>query len=145
MNQNLTKMKVLIIEDDVKIVELLKYFCTENNIECDIAHDGIEAEKLFKNEEYSLIITDLILFPRSGGIDFINTIRQSDHTIPIIAMTGFGIEVAQEAIEAGATDFILKPFNFIQIRRKIGRYIDICGIEKRFGTIDIENGFIIPA
>ena len=49
----------------------------------------------------------------------IKTIREKDRKIPIVAMTGYGQEVAQEAIEAGANDILLKPFDMLELKRMI--------------------------
>ncbi len=144
MHQNSTRGRVLIVEDEVWVAELLKCFFTEHNYESVIAEDGIEAEALLNKGEYSLIITDVIFF-QSGGIDLINAIRHRDKTVPIIVVTGFGPEVAREAMKAGANDFILKPFNFRQIKRKIRKFIDIDSTEKRFGLVAVKKGFITPS
>ena len=135
------KGKVLIVEDDPGIAELLKDFFMEYGYESDTAQDGIEADGLLKEGAYELILTDVIFF-QSGGIDLITNIRSKDTKIPIVAMTGFGPEVAQEAMDAGADDFLLKPFDLSYMKKKIGRFIDFESMEKRFGIIAIERGFI---
>lgn len=71
-----------------------------------------------EKEQFCLALTDVVFF-QSGGIDLIKTIRQKDTTIPIVVMTGYGPEVAQEAMEAGANDFLLKPFDMHQMKTKM--------------------------
>jgi len=143
MHQDSTRGRVLIVEDEEWVSELLRCFFEEHAYEPVTARDGIEAEELLNKGRYSLIITDVIFF-RSGGIDLIHTIRKKDKTIPIIVVTGFGPEVALEAIKAGANDFILKPFDLTQMNRKIGKFIDLDSAEKRFGLIAVKKGFITP-
>jgi DNA-binding response OmpR family regulator len=118
------KGSILIIDDEEGVTDLLKDFFIEYGYESDIAHDGIEAQKLWEDGGHKLILTDII-FSRVGGIDLIRAIRQKDRTIPIVAMTGFGAKAAMDAIEAGANDFLLKPFSMSQIRAKIGKFIDL--------------------
>ncbi len=99
-----------------------------------------------KKEDFRLILTD-VFFYWSGGIDLIKAIREKDTTTPIIAMTGYGQEVAQEAMEAGANDVLLKPFDILKLKKMIGKYFDLVEVErveKRFGITAVESGFISP-
>jgi DNA-binding NtrC family response regulator len=138
---NPIKGKILIVDDDPGVAELIRDFFREHGYHSDIAKDGIQAQKLWENESYQLIVTDVVFF-QSGGIDLISIIRQKDKTTPIVVMTGYGPDVAKEAMAAGANEFLLKPFGIIQMKRKLGRFLDIDRMEKRFGIIAVEKGFI---
>ncbi len=141
MNSDSAKGKILIVEDDEGVADYIKDFLERRGHDSEIASDGIRAQQLLEKENYRLILTDVIFF-QSGGIDLINSIRQKDKTTPIVVMTGFGPEVAEEAMKAGANEFLLKPFDMLQMTKKIGRFVDLEGLEKRFGVIAVEKGFI---
>lgn len=146
MSQNSIKGKILIVEDEEVVAGVIGEFFRKHGYGAEIAQDGIKAKKLLNREDFQLILTD-VFFYWSGGIDLIKTIREKDKTTPIVAMTGYGQEVAQEAIEAGANDVILKPFDILELKKMIGRYFDLVEVErveKRFGIIAVENGFISP-
>jgi CheY-like chemotaxis protein len=138
--------KILIVEDEEVVAGVIGEFFRKHGYGAEIAQDGIRAKELLKKEKFRLILTD-VYFYWSGGIDLIKTIREKDKKIPIVAMTGYGHEVAQEAIEAGANDVLLKPFDILQLKKMIGSYFDLVEVEraeKRFGILAVENGFISP-
>jgi DNA-binding response OmpR family regulator len=118
------KGKILIVEDEEGVASFLRDFFMENGYDSSIAEDGIEAEELWEKESYQLIITDVI-FGRTGGLNFIKTIRAKDRSIPIVVITGFGPETANEALELGANDFLLKPFGISQLRSKISKFLSL--------------------
>lgn len=140
-DQGSAKGKILVVEDDEGVAKFIKTFLKERGHHCEIAKDGIKAQEFLDKGKYRLILTDVIFF-QSGGIDLINTIRKKDKTTPIVVMTGYGQEVAQEAMEAGANDFLLKPFDILQMTRKIEKFVDLDRLENRFGIIAVEKGFI---
>jgi DNA-binding response OmpR family regulator len=71
---------------------------------------------------YGLIITDLIYLPH-GGVNFIRAVRRQDDRIPILAITGYGQETAQEALDAGADHVLFKPFHLFQVREAVERLL----------------------
>ncbi len=146
VNQNSKGGKILIVEDEEVVARLIEEFFRKHGHSAAIAHDGIKAKELLKKENFRLILTD-VFFYWSGGVDLIKTIREKDTTTPIIAMTGYGQEVAQEAMEAGANDVLLKPFDILQLKKMIEKYFDLVEVErveKRFGITAVESGFISP-
>ncbi len=148
MSEDLTKDKVLVVEDEEVSAEVIEEFFRIHSCDCVIAKDGIKARELLKKNKYPLILTD-IFFYWSGGIDLIKTIREKDTTTPIVAITGYGSEVANEALEAGANDVLLKPFDVIQLKKIIGKFVDLKEVElveseRRFGITAVEKEFITP-
>jgi len=118
------KGKILIVEDEEGVAQFLSDFFREYGYDSAIAQDGIEAKELWDQGTYQLIVTDVI-FGRTGGIDLIKMIREKDRAIPIVVMTGFGPETAKEALDAGANEFLLKPFGISQIKTKLGKFITL--------------------
>lgn len=141
MDRDKKNGRVLIVEDDKELAETIQEFFVRQGYVVDCAEDGVKAESLLKRQRYLLILTDVIFF-QSGGIDLIRTIRDNDSRTPIVVMTGFGEDVAEAAMEAGANEFLLKPFDLLQMRKKVSKFLDVESMEKRFGVIAVEKGFI---
>jgi len=108
-------LKVLLIDDDPEILDLLSSFLEMKGYEVDTAETGKEGLSLFKRGEYSIVISDYIL-PDIDGLQASRQILAMDENALIILITGHGsIEGAVSAIKAGVFDYILKPFDLEQI------------------------------
>ena len=111
--------KVLVVDDEQEIRELLQRFLTQEGYEVIIASDGEEALELAEKEEPHVILLDVMML----GVDGIKTcqmIKSNEKTrsIPIIMATAFR-ETAGEAIDAGADDFVTKPFHLAGISIRV--------------------------
>ena len=113
------EQKLLIIEDEPKIADTLKFGLSENGYEADVAYDGMQGEKLFKANKYQLVILDINL-PTINGYQLCKDFRSSDSHIPIIMLTSL-VELVDkiEGYEAGADDYMVKPFEFRELLLKI--------------------------
>lgn len=111
-------MKILLIEDERKVASFIKRGLEENNYEVDVAYDGIEGRDKGINENFGLIILDLNL-PLLNGMDVCKEIRKSKET-PILMLTALGtIENKVTGLDAGADDYLLKPFEFQELLARI--------------------------
>jgi len=111
--------RILVVDDEIAIVDILKAFLEEKEHKVFTAYDGAEAVELAKKERPHIILLDIYL-PKMDGIQVLKTVRQFDETIGIIIMTGFREQdVAQKAIELGAFDYINKPFDFDYLERAL--------------------------
>jgi len=111
--------KLLIIEDEPKIADTLKLGLSEFGYEADVAYDGINGEQLFRNNEYDLVILDINL-PGINGYQLCKDFRTTDSHTPIIMLTSLvELEDKVEGYEAGADDYIVKPFEFKELLLKI--------------------------
>ncbi len=135
------KGKILIVEDDQGVSGLIKNFLGDRGYGFEVTKDVTKARELLKQGGYKLIFTDVVFY-WSGGIDLIKAIREADEKTPIIVITEYNPEAAQEALEAGASEVLLKPFDILQMKRKIGKFVDLDMMEKRFGSAAVEKGFI---
>lgn len=135
------KGKILIVEDDQGVSGLIKNFLEDRGYRLEVAKDATKAKTLLKQGSYKLIFTDVVFY-WSAGIDLIKAIREKDEKTPIIVITECNPKMAQEALEAGASDVLLKPFDILQMKRKIGKFVDIDMMEKRFGSVAVDKGFI---
>lgn len=113
--------KILIIEDDDHIIELLKFNVENNGYEVSIAMDGHEGLNKAINELPDLILLDLML-PGIDGIDICNKLKNKDRTkdIPIIMLTAKGHETDKIlGLEIGADDYMTKPFSVRELMTRI--------------------------
>lgn len=121
--------KILVIEDDVRVAELLQRSLEEQSFEVDLAYDGYLGKKLALQKPYDLIITDVIL-PKINGIDLCKEIKTTHPHIPIIMLTALGTtDDKVEGFDAGADDYLVKPFELREL------YVRIRALLKRFEHI----------
>ncbi|MCL1875698.1 MAG: response regulator transcription factor [Synergistaceae bacterium] len=108
-------MRILIVEDERSISEVVKAYLKKEGYEADTADDGLRAMELFnesrkKNAPYDLIILDLML-PRLSGYEVCKQVR-TNSSVPIIMLTAKGTESDVIAgLDAGADDYVIKPFS----------------------------------
>lgn len=110
--------KILIVEDDLDIQELLQNFLQEAGYEVSIANDGVEAVSLFSTAHYDLILLDVML-PKIDGFTVCELIRKQSQ-IPIIMLTALSDEKEQiKGLDLQVDDYITKPFSMPVLVRKI--------------------------
>lgn len=103
--------KVLIIEDELSIVKLLQYNLEKENYTVEVAMDGEEGLKLALENEYGIILLDLML-PSKDGMEICKEIRGERIDTPIIMLTAKDSEIDKiVGLEIGADDYITKPFS----------------------------------
>ena len=115
------KPKVLIIDDEIHIVELIKFNLETSGYEVDFAYDGLDGYLKIKENIPHLVLLDWMI-PNISGIDILKKIR-SDKTlsnIPIIMLTAKNMENDKiEGLELGADDYITKPFSIKELLARI--------------------------
>lgn len=129
--------KILVIEDDIRVAELLQRSLEEQNFEVDVAYDGYLGKKLAFQKSYALIITDVIL-PKINGIDLCKDIKATLPHIPIIMLTALGTtDDKVEGFDAGADDYLVKPFELREL------YVRIRALLKRFEHIQSTDAHLL--
>ena len=112
-------MKILIIEDDEKIVNFLKKGLEEECYVVDSAKNGDEGLYLASVNEYDLILLDIQL-PVKDGIEVCKSLRDSNNQTPIIMLTAKdSIEDKIKGLDIGANDYLAKPFSFAELLASI--------------------------
>lgn len=112
------KNKILIVDDDRNICELLRLLLTKEGYDTLIAYDGEEALKKFRTEEPDLVVLDLML-PKIDGIQVCKEIRKESNA-PIIMLTAKGDTFDKVlGLELGADDYIVKPFETKELIARI--------------------------
>ena len=116
-------IKVLIVEDDTDLVELIKIYLHEHGYTTATAFDGEDALTLCKNEEFDLVLLDMQL-PTLSGIEVAKQLNDSDFCIPIIGMTAStSNEDKIEALNAGCDDFLIKPIQISPLISTINKLL----------------------
>lgn len=110
--------KILVVEDDNQIQELIVEFLSSQDYIVDTANDGVEGYEKFKSGEYDLVILD-VMMPRLDGHSLCKVIRNIDKEVSIIFLTALGDEENEiKGFDLNADDYISKPFSFnILIKR----------------------------
>jgi len=112
-------MKILLVEDEPKVVEFIKKGLEEKGYEMEVAYDGQMGERLALKGKYDLIILDVIL-PYLNGYDLCKRIREKGLQIPILMLTALGTtEDKISGFDAGADDYLVKPFEFAELLARI--------------------------
>jgi DNA-binding NtrC family response regulator len=115
---------ILIIEDEAKMRRLLELNLGEDGFKTLSVGDAETGLKLLDSEPVHLVLTDLKL-PGMSGLEFLNSTKRQNPALPIVVMTAFGsVETAVEAMKAGASDYVLKPFSLAEIRMVVHKELD---------------------
>ncbi len=110
--------KVLVVDDEKLIVKGIKFSLEQDDMEVDTAYDGEEALQKVKENEYDIILLDLML-PKLNGYEVCQLIREFSD-IPIIMLTAKGADMDKIlGLEYGADDYITKPFNILEVKARI--------------------------
>jgi two-component system copper resistance phosphate regulon response regulator CusR len=130
-------MKILLIEDEPKTLQSLRQGLEENGFEVDIAYDGMIGKHLAKKNQYQIIVTDIIM-PGINGLQLSKELREEGITTPILMLTALGsIEEKLMGFDAGADDYLVKPFDFLELLARIKVLV------KRNQTLPITGNVLI--
>lgn len=111
--------KILLVEDEAHVVSFIKKGLTEEGYEVSVALDGKTGLFMLKNNNFDLAIIDIML-PELNGLGLCREIRQTDKLTPILFLTALGTtENIVIGLEAGADDYLVKPFKFIELVARI--------------------------
>ncbi len=114
-----TGERILVVDDESIFRLLLRRILTTEGYVVDAAADGVEAENLLRQQQYDVILLDLMI-PEISGIDVLKFIRKRDPSVITIIVTGNSdINAAIECIKLGATDYIVKPIEPEQMLSRI--------------------------
>ncbi len=116
---------ILIVEDEAKMRRLLELNLGEDGFSTFSAGDAETGLKLLRENSVDLVVTDLKL-PGMNGLEFLQAVKHQNAALPVVVMTAFGsVETAVEAMKAGASDYVLKPFSLSEMRMVIHKELDV--------------------
>ena len=111
--------KLLVIEDELDIAQLVSMHLSELPSRVTLAHDGVEGLKLATEQSWDAIVLDLRL-PRLGGLDICRELRARGQRVPILMLTARGSELDRVlGLELGADDYLTKPFSVLELRARV--------------------------
>jgi len=110
--------RILVVDDEKLIVKGLRFSLEQDDMKVDCAYDGEEALEYAKENEYDLILLDVML-PKMDGFQVCQQIREFSE-VPIIMLTAKGEDMDKIlGLEYGADDYITKPFNILEVKARI--------------------------
>jgi DNA-binding response OmpR family regulator len=111
--------RVLLIEDEPGIVDFVRRGLEAEGFAVEAALDGIEGERLALQGSFDAVVLDLML-PRRGGLEVLAAMRRAMPSLPVIVLTARdGIEDRVEGLEAGAADYLVKPFSMAELVARV--------------------------
>ncbi|HEY3406207.1 MAG TPA: response regulator transcription factor [Ohtaekwangia sp.] len=129
-------MKILVVEDELKVAEVLKRGLSEEGYETDLAYDGQIGLRLAKSGNYDLILLDINL-PLLNGLELCKQLRETDELTPVLMLTALGMsDDIVAGLEAGADDYLPKPFRFNEL------YARIKALTRRKKNLVIQNTLV---
>lgn len=111
--------KILVIEDEANVINLLKRGLEEEGYDISVAMDGISGMEMATQHAFDLIILDIML-PGINGIDVCKSIRSKNNTTSILLLTALGsTENIVSGLDSGADDYLVKPFKFAELLARV--------------------------
>lgn len=112
-------MRILIAEDEMEMAKVIREILKIENLESDIAGDGIEAEELLKKNIYDCIVLD-IMMPRKDGLAVLKDLRDRNDTTPVLMLTAKStVDDKCQGLYSGANDYLGKPFAMKELVARI--------------------------
>lgn len=112
-------MRILIIEDEAAVAEFIRRGLSAASLSVDVAHDGARGSYLARTNEYDCVLIDNVL-PDISGKDVCRQIREAGNTVPIIILSALSeVPTKVDVLEAGADDYVTKPFSFDELIARV--------------------------
>ncbi|MBW1659067.1 MAG: response regulator transcription factor [Deltaproteobacteria bacterium] len=112
-------MRILVVEDEKKVASFIAKGLTEESYAVDVAYDGEEGVFMALENDYDLIVLDLML-PKLDGMEILRKIRDSGKDVPVLILTAKdSVEDIVAGLEGGSDDYLTKPFAFAELLARI--------------------------
>jgi len=112
-------MRILVVDDDVRLCSVIARGLTEEGYAIDVAHDGEEGQYLAEANDYDLVILD-IMMPKTDGITVCGNLREQKNESTILMLTAKdAIPDRVSGLDAGADDYLVKPFAFDELVARV--------------------------
>lgn len=131
--------KILVVDDDPRLLELLRRYLGENDFSVTVASNGQQMNRIWMRERFDALILDLMM-PGEDGLAILRRLRGAKDTTPIIMLTARGEEVDRiVGLELGADDYLPKPFNPRELLARIHAVMRRRGTSETSGTAGVIN------
>lgn len=134
---SMSEIKILTVDDDVNVCQLLALYLSKDNYSTDMANNGLVALEKIKNDNIGLVLLD-IMMPNKDGIETLREIRRFSN-VPIIMLTSRSEAIDKiTALDAGADDYITKPFEPQELMSRIRAVL------RRYNpSLDVHRDFVL--
>ncbi len=130
---------VLVVDDDPQACEIISDALTAKGHRVESVYDGMEAVERIRRSEFSIVITDMDM-PRMDGMELIEYIAGNHADTDIIAITGHIMRYTYtEVVEAGAADFITKPFSINELEAKLNRLVRERSLREQLAKLAVRD------
>ena len=127
-------LDVLVVDDEPKVCQLLEQILTARGCTVRLAGDGLDGLAQFRKQPADVVITDMKM-PKLSGFELLRELKHVDPLLNVIVITAFpSVDVAVEAMQYGACDFITKPFDITQIQAILYRCHQRIGLSRQLRT-----------
>src|SRR5271154_4982062 len=134
------KQSILVVEDEAKLRRLVELQLADEGFQVQSAPDAEMGLQLVNKETFDLVLTDFKL-PGMTGLEFLQAVKQVDAQTPVVIMTAYGtVESAVDAMKAGASDYVLKPFSLAELVLVIRKELDTHQLRQENRTLREELG-----
>jgi len=123
-------MKILLLEDDLILNEIIEEFLQELGYDVTCAFDGMKASEIIYDEQFDLLILDVNV-PNMTGFEFLKSLRDNNITTPAIFITSLdSVDDIEEGFKAGADDYLKKPFELKELELRINNIKRLLHLEE---------------
>jgi DNA-binding response OmpR family regulator len=124
-------VKILVVEDDARLSSVIERAIRETGWTVETAHDGLSGDHLLRSGAGDAAVLDLGL-PGRSGLDLLRRLRASGSTLPVLVLTGRdALEERIAGLDAGADDYIIKPFDPEELRARISVGVRVLGLQQK--------------
>jgi DNA-binding response OmpR family regulator len=132
-------MRVLIVEDELRLARLLRRVLEEERYTVDEAHDGVMGEEMARDGEYDAIVLDVML-PGRSGVAVCENLRRERVTAPILMLTARdALEDRVNGLDAGADDYLTKPFAFAELLARLRALTRRRNVEMQSPRLELDD------
>ncbi len=112
-------MRILVVEDDVQLAEVLTEALSDRQYIVDVVRDGATAWSWFETQPYDLLVLDVTL-PKLDGVSLCRRLRDRHHTTPVLMLTARDtVDDKIRGLDAGADDYVVKPFDLQELMARV--------------------------
>ncbi len=139
----MAKSKILVVDDDRKIVELVRLYLEKDGYRVSAAYDGLQSLELARQPQPALIVLDLML-PGIDGLDVCRILRGEGNKVPIIMLTAKTTEADKLiGLDLGADDYVPKPFSPRELLARVRAVLRRVGEEEHDGPSEVRFGDLL--
>ncbi len=131
MNEKTTGNRILIVDDETSILDVLQKSLVRKGFACDTESDGLRAVHRVKTNQYSLVILDVNM-PYMNGTEMLRYLRKIDAHVPVVMISGVeSIDLVRQTLRDGAYDYLVKPLNMAEFEMTVQRALEHGAIKRK--------------